>query len=133
MAALHLQPRATRVLVADDHPAMRELLVAALERKGFEVTSVGDGHALWQRIHSLEAGTPFHTDLIISDIRMPRCSGLAVLEMLRDKHWQVPVILMTAFGDAQTRTQALMLGARLVDKPFKLPVLMDEVDRVLSR
>jgi DNA-binding response OmpR family regulator len=66
-------------------------------------------------------------DLIISDIRMPICSGLQILQALRDARWSVPVILMTAFGDEGTRDRAEGLGAIFFDKPFAIDDLRTAV------
>jgi CheY-like chemotaxis protein len=63
---------------------------------------------------------------------MPICSGLAIVEVLRKAHWPVPVILMTAFGDEETKTHAAELGAVLLHKPFAIadlrgrPLLVSE-------
>jgi DNA-binding response OmpR family regulator len=62
-------------------------------------------------------------DLIVSDLRMPVCSGLDIVKGLREAHWNTPVILMTAFGDDETRARADKLGALLFDKPFQMNVL----------
>ncbi|MGO9837936.1 MAG: response regulator [Polyangiaceae bacterium] len=58
--------------------------------------------------------------MIVSDIRMPICSGLQILAAMRDARWRTPVILMTAFGDETTRRHAESLDAVLVDKPFEM-------------
>jgi DNA-binding response OmpR family regulator len=71
-------------------------------------------------------------DLVISDIRMPVCSGLEILEGLRQAHRKIPVILMTAFGDDETRATANRLGAVLLDKPFALEDLREAVRALLS-
>ncbi len=69
-----------------------------------------------------------HTiDLIVSDVRMPICSGLEIVRAIRDSGWTVPVILMTAFGDDETRDRAAQLNAVLFDKPFDLDDLRTAV------
>jgi DNA-binding NtrC family response regulator len=66
--------------------------------------------------------------LIISDVRMPGVSGLDVLATLRREDWSTPVILMTAFGDLETRAEARRLGAKaLFDKPFDVDDLRTAV------
>jgi DNA-binding response OmpR family regulator len=72
-------------------------------------------------------------DLLISDVRMPTCTGMQILEQLRAAHWQTPVILMTAFGDAATRQHAKALGAVLFDKPFDIDDLRTAVACLLRR
>ena len=66
-------------------------------------------------------------DLVVADIRMPAYSGIEILERLRAKQVAIPVFLMTAFGDADTRRHALMLGALLFDKPFPMAALRSAV------
>ena len=63
-------------------------------------------------------------DLIVTDIRMPGQTGLSIVEGLRNGSkpgsWRIPVMLMTAFGDAETHAEAKRLGAVIFDKPFDL-------------
>lgn len=102
---------------------MRSLVVDALERLGYCVRSVCDGASLLEQV-SQQLVSPYdgdgRVDLLISDIRMPAVGGLAVVEALRKARCAMPVILMTAFGDEETRRQAESLGAILFDKPFAL-------------
>ena len=63
---------------------------------------------------------------------MPVCSGLQILEALRQAHWRTPVILMTAFGDEATRKRAAALAAVLFDKPFELDDLRATVKTMLA-
>jgi DNA-binding response OmpR family regulator len=114
--------RKLRVLVADDDVEMRRLVAESLRKDDYEVVEESDGGRLLVRIAAIYAFDttvdPF--DLIVSDIRMPVCSGLEILKGLRDAHWSTPVILMTAFGDDETRDRAVNLGAFLFDKPFQM-------------
>jgi CheY-like chemotaxis protein len=110
-----------RVLLAEDDEEMRSMLAEALRREGYAVVEARNGDELLARVRSsvlsTDDGAP--VDLVVSDIRMPGCSGLEVLEKLRDEDWAVPVILITAFGDEETHRKARSLGATLVlDKPF---------------
>jgi DNA-binding NtrC family response regulator len=72
-------------------------------------------------------------DLVVTDVRMPIITGLAILKGLRDAHCATPVILMTAFGDEATKREAEALDAVLFDKPFKLEVLRQTVRDLLAR
>ena len=71
-------------------------------------------------------------DLIISDINMPIVTGIQIVETLRVAHCDVPIILMTGFGDARTRTHAESLGAVLFDKPFGIEDLRAVVSGLLT-
>lgn len=122
---LLLARRPARLLVAEDNKEMRRLLVSALSKDGHDVVEARDGHEFRARIGD---GLPEHErpcfDLIISDIRMPGASGLALLEQLRGEGYRSPVVLITAFGDGTIHAEAARLGATAVfDKPFDLRVL----------
>jgi DNA-binding response OmpR family regulator len=78
-----------------------------------------------------ESEAPF--DLVITDIRMPVCNGLAIVEGLRAARWTMPIIVMTAFGDATARHRAEMLDALFFDKPFDVDDLRTAVTLLLSR
>ena len=115
-----------RILLAEDDPAMRALLVRRLRRSGFEVLEAGNGHEALERLaDSLAGDPPGRFGLVISDVRMPGYGGLDLLASLRYVDSRVPVILITAFGSASTHAAAEDLGAfAMLDKPFDLDVLM---------
>ena len=118
----------TKILVAEDQPAMRHLIAQLLRERGYDVVEVGDGAMLWEELHAAlrDDDNPSEVELIISDIRMPNVSGLEVLKLMRDERTARPVILITAFGDAATIAEAERLGAsRVFSKPFDLRELVD--------
>ena len=122
-----------RILVAEDDRAMRKLIARTLRNDGHRVTEAASGRDAVQRLGNAihEGGVRFY-DLVISDIRMPGPSGLELLSGLRAGDWSVPVILVTAFGDAETHRQARRLGAvSVLDKPFNLELLSWLVRRLL--
>ncbi len=116
---------------------MRALVVDALTKDGHHVDEVKTGAELliWlsRTYRKIENGGAIKPDLIVSDVRMPVMNGLEIVRGLRDAHWDTPVILMTAFGDARTRTEAAEIGALLIDKPLRLSHLRAEVRRLLAR
>jgi CheY-like chemotaxis protein len=124
-----------RVLLAEDDEEMRCLVADALRGDGYDVVELADGGRLLVDIATrLKSGADGEfLDLIVSDIRMPVCTGLQILSALRDAHWQTPVILMTAFGDEATRRHAESLSAVLFDKPFDLDDLRTAVANLLPR
>ena len=122
-----------RILVADDDEAMRSLLGASLRREGFEVQECVDGGELLAELEAARTGDPA-PQLVVSDLRMPGVSGLDVLHWLRRWLPQVPVILITAFGDQQAHRRAEALGAVMViDKPFDLGEFLEHVSETLKR
>jgi DNA-binding response OmpR family regulator len=123
------------VLLAEDDPEMRGLVAEALRGDGYEVVELADGGRLLVDIAArLKAGSGADSlDIIVSDIRMPVCTGLQILAALRDAHWRTPVILMTAFGDEATRKHAESLQAVLLDKPFDIDELRAAVANLVPR
>jgi DNA-binding response OmpR family regulator len=115
--------------VAEDDVEMRRLVIEALRRDGHEVVDVTDGGQLLIRITEFYRLRPMPDpiDLIVTDVRMPVCSGFDILQGLRDAAWVTPVIIMTAFGDDEARTRARRLNAVLLDKPFEMSSLRSHV------
>jgi DNA-binding response OmpR family regulator len=118
-----------RVLLADDNRQMRLLLSIYLEDAGYDVMPCRDGFDLVEHLGSyLLPNATESYDLIISDIRMPHLSGLDVLEGLRERDDFPPMILITAFGDAEAHERARQLGAAaFFDKPFSVEDLVARV------
>jgi CheY-like chemotaxis protein len=123
-----------RILVAEDDADMRQLVSETLRKDGYEVNAVADGGRLLVTLaHELAGADEWDVaDLLVSDVRMPICTGMQILEQLRTAPWPIPVILMTAFGDAATREHARKLGAVLFDKPFDLEELRGAVASLLG-
>ncbi|MCA8924507.1 MAG: response regulator [Planctomycetes bacterium] len=118
--------RPPRILLAEDDPELRSLIVEALSDEGYEVDPVDSGLDLVTRIReSRLSGEGF--DLVLSDVRMPGCSGLVALEVLRKDDWSTPALFMTAFGSLETHGEAQRLGANVIDKPFDLDELLVRV------
>jgi len=108
---------ASRILVVDDNPANVELLLTILEDAGYDhVDGLGDPRQV------LPQHLERHYDLILLDIRMPYLDGVQVLELLAPhiRADYVPVIVLTAQNDQETRQKALNAGARdFLTKPFQ--------------
>ena len=116
-----------RVLVADDHQEMSQLLADHLVDLGHEVTMASDGLGA---IAVAERELP---DLVITDLRMPRSDGMDVLDALQRLDPSVPVIVMTAFGGVDTAVEAMRRGAfHYLTKPFRLREVQLLVERALS-
>ncbi|MBU8897936.1 response regulator [Corallococcus sp. H22C18031201] len=122
-------PADPRVLIAEDDTQMRRLMAEALGRHGCDILEARDGRELIEMLVRGRAGVEqVVPDLIITDVRMPGCTGLEVLSRLRRVDWATPVILITAFGDEATHLEARRLGAAFTfDKPFDLDALCDAV------
>ncbi|HZS38258.1 MAG TPA: response regulator [Polyangia bacterium] len=120
------EPRAPRVLLAEDDAAMRDLLARTLRRHGFDVVEARSGYETLEWLaHGIIHEPPIWFDLVISDVRMPGYDGLNILASLRQMPVHVPVILITAFGSRETHAAAARLGAfAMLDKPFDVDDLM---------
>ena len=124
-----------RILLAEDDVEMRRLVADALRGDGYVVLEVQDGGRLLVTLahEYVGRGGQRLVDLVVTDVRMPVCSGLQILEQMRAARWPVPVILMTAFGDAETLRRAHSLDALLFVKPFEVDDLRIAVGRLLGR
>ena len=127
--------RHARILVAEDDLEMRRLVLESLRSDGHDAVDVSDGGQLLIHLTSIYRlrPDPEPIDMVVTDIRMPVCNGLEIVQGLRDADWTTPVVIMTAFGDAETRTRAARLGAVLLDKPFKMKTLRAIVRDLLTR
>jgi DNA-binding response OmpR family regulator len=120
-------PVGRRVLVAEDDPAMRELVAQVLRERGYQVATVSTGSELRSLLS--EAGPMEHFDLIVTDDKMPDGSGLDVIDQLRHDGDSTPVLVVTAFPRDDIRQRARELEVRLLAKPFDLDTLRSAVDR----
>jgi CheY-like chemotaxis protein len=125
--------QARNILLAEDDLEMRKLLSWSLERKGYKVTECGDGTALMKKLGLLGPGKTMQScDLIISDNRMPGATGLEVLASVREFPDFPPMILITAFPDAESRDLAIRLGAvAIMAKPFNIDDLIVKVKETI--
>jgi CheY-like chemotaxis protein len=123
------------VLVAEDDAEMRRLVVEALRKAGHSVTEAKDGGALLEQLAETFARDPSLSpvDVIVSDVRMPACNGLELIERLADAGLRVRCVLMTAFSDEETRRRARTAGALFLDKPLSLEALRDAVEWLARR
>jgi two-component system, OmpR family, response regulator ResD len=118
---------ATRVLVVDDEPMVREVLERYLEKEGFAVATAADGGAA---LNAFEAAQP---DLVLLDLMLPGIGGLEVFRRIRASA-KTPVIMLTAKGEETDRVVGLELGADdYVTKPFSPREVVARVRAVLRR
>lgn len=123
-------PRSTRkVLVIDDEPSILFAFEETVRLLGHDCISAGDGE------EGLALGKGVRPDLIITDIVLPRLSGLALFRSLRDDPAtsDIPVIIVTTRNKISDRQLCRDLGAEaFLLKPFSLAVLTDHIERVLA-
>ncbi|HUJ55809.1 MAG TPA: response regulator transcription factor [Gaiellaceae bacterium] len=115
------------VLVVDDEPIVRDVVVRYLERDGFETLIAADGDAARELIERREPS------LVVLDVMLPGTDGLALCRWIRGRS-DLPVILLTARGEEADRIVGLELGADdYVTKPFSPRELAVRVRTVLRR
>jgi DNA-binding response OmpR family regulator len=122
-----------RIILAEDDPDLRNVIEATLREDGHDVLPFRDGRHLLAYIEALVMmDKPTEPDLLISDVMMPGYTGLEILAALRETELEMPVILISAFGDRAMHAQAFDLGAAMIDKPFDIDTLLNTV-RLLVR
>lgn len=115
------------ILIIDDEPHLPHQLARYLRKHGYEVSTAADGES---GLQELQKNT---IDLILLDLRLPGCSGLEVLTRIRKIDPELPVIILTAYGDVQTAVSAMKLGAfDYLLKGFDLDELLLVVRRALE-
>jgi len=123
------------VLVVDDEPDLEVLFRQQFRRdirsQRFEMEFAGSAAQALTRISDTGEQTLI---LILSDINMPGMSGLEMLPEVRARRPDVPVIMITAYGDAETRKTALERGAEgLLTKPIDFGQLRQEIEARLEQ
>lgn len=122
------EPRAPRVLVADDDGDIRDLITFKLRRAGIEVTAVADGT---QALDSLRNDCP---DLALIDVMMPGLTGIEVVREARKEARlaTLPMFLLTAMAHADDVERGYTAGATdYITKPFNLRELLARVTAAL--
>jgi DNA-binding response OmpR family regulator len=115
------------VLVVDDEPIVRDVVVRYLQRDGYDTLEAGDGDAARTII---ESGAP---DLVVLDLMLPGTDGLSLCRWIRSGS-ELPVIMLTARGEAADRIVGLEIGADdYVTKPFSPRELAIRVRNLLKR
>lgn len=114
------------LLLVEDDIDMRNLLRDELAEMGHRIVEAADADEALECLRQL---TP---TLIMTDLRMP-AGGMAYVSRLRRSAPDAPIILMTAFGDANTKSEALGLGvAAYFDKPVRISDLKLKIEELLS-
>jgi DNA-binding response OmpR family regulator len=117
----------TRVLVVDDDPTVREVVVSYLRAEGYAVSEAADGRTALARV------TAEAPDLVVLDIMLPEVDGLEVCRQVRATS-QIPIIMLTALGTESDRVVGLEMGADdYLTKPFSPRELVLRVASVLRR
>jgi DNA-binding response OmpR family regulator len=116
-----------RILLVDDDVYILELNTGVLIRSGYDVDTAADGADAWKALHEI------HYDLLISDHKMPRVTGLELIKKLRSEEMTLPVILMSGTMPTEElkRQPWLQINATL-RKPFTVAELLNAVNNILG-
>ena len=115
------------ILIVEDEPEIAEILDAYLAREGFRTYRAADGQV------AIDVQPSIKPDLVLLDVKMPRCDGSAVLAELR-RRGDTPVIMLTALDEDIDRLQGLRFGADdYIVKPFNPVEVVARVHAVLRR
>ena len=119
-----------KVLVVEDSPTMRQLIVFALKRiRGFQIVEANDG------VDALKKLSTEKFDLILTDINMPIMDGLKLVSMVRNdpNYKETPIIVITTEGAIEDRERALALGANeYITKPIQTMKILETVKKLMS-
>jgi len=116
-----------RILVVDDEEKMRHLLSIMLGRRGYLVDQAGDG------VEALEMLGNVHYDMVITDVKMPRMDGEALLKKIMKRDIPCPVVFITAFATVESAVDIMRAGAvDYITKPFEEERILLTVERTLK-
>ena len=119
------------VLLAEDDQALRILLSSLLQKDGHSVIATRDGNELLLAHASLPQTRTGRT-VVVSDLAMPNCGGLAACEEIRAREPGAGVVLMGAFSEVDDEVRARALAAAMLVKPFELSRLRALVRGLLA-
>ena len=110
------------IVIVDDDESMQDSLQDLIESAGLEARCFGSAEEF------LESGLHRQAACLITDIRMPKMSGLELQARLKEEECSVPIIFITAHGDARMRIRAMREGAvEFLAKPFDHQLLLKRV------
>jgi PAS domain S-box-containing protein len=116
-----------KILVVDDEPELRDVLVESLQKQGYEVTGCGSGRTALAVLREQDF------DLILTDLMMPEMDGIALLKAALEIDPQLVGVVVTGQGSIQTAVDAMQTGAfDYVLKPFRMQSLMPVLTRALN-
>jgi two-component system, cell cycle response regulator CpdR len=116
-----------KILLAEDDETMRNFLMRSLEKAGYDVVTVAHG------IEALPHLASGQFDLLLTDIVMPGMDGIELARRATKMYTDLPVMFITGFAAvAMDRSTERPKNSKLLQKPFHLKDLVDEVERILA-
>jgi CheY-like chemotaxis protein len=119
-----------RMLVVDDEASIRRNLAVGMAQRGYEVDSCEMGLSALEKIEAARrSGLPHN--FVILDIRLPDIDGLQLLKMIKDVYPDLPVVVISGYGDQQTEEWVKEHhGSAYLDKPFEIEALEAEIRKI---
>ena len=115
------------ILIVDDEKNYPLVLSAVLQEEGYETLTAHSG------IHALEILEHSDVDLVLTDMKMPKMDGIELLEKIKEKDAELPVMMMTAYGTVEKAVEAMQKGAyNYILKPFDNEQLILYVNKAMA-
>ena len=116
-----------KLLIVDDQQGIRLLLNEVFKREGYETFLAANG------IEALDIAERIKPDGVLLDMKIPGMDGIEILKRLKSKMPEVPVVMMTAYGELDLIQEAMKLGAaHYFTKPFDIYEVRDAVNAMLQ-
>ncbi len=117
-----------KILIVDDEPDMLKLLSMIIrEKTPYEITTTNNP------IEAVELVRDYSFDIVITDLKMPGLDGLQLLEEVKKRDEDVPVIIITAYGTIDAATEAIQKGGfDFITKPFKKEQILFTIEKAIK-
>jgi len=118
-----------KILYVEDHPAQSQVVAQTLQLSGHEVALAATGEEGIEKTYS------WRPDVILMDLRMPGIGGIGAIQQLKSdpEVSDIPVIVISAWGDQKNQQQALEAGAiKVLTKPVGIEQLLEQINRAVS-
>jgi two-component system, NtrC family, response regulator PilR len=126
MAAVNAKTGVNKALIVDDEASIRDILVGFFESFGFEAVAAADGE------EALKLYSDQTFDIVISDMMMPKMTGMELLQEIKQIDPNVIFILITGYPSMESAIEFIKKGARdYITKPFNIDEIKIKVDRAL--
>ena len=124
-----VEPEAVKdlVVIVDDDESVRVAVHGVLRSVGLKAQAFSSAEEY------LASGTPDRTGCLVTDVQMPGMTGLELQARLAEDDYRIPIIFITAYGNARMRAQAMRAGAvEFLGKPFNDDVLLESIRAALE-
>lgn len=115
------------ILIVDDQQGIRLLLNEVFKKEGYQTYLAANG------IEALHIFDKEKIDCVLLDMKIPGMNGIEILKHLKERNKQIPVIMMTAYGEQEAIDEAIELGVvKYFTKPFNIFEVRDEVNKIIN-